>query len=114
MLEAKTEKGTRMEFTKKGLTLTSRKPEQGEAKVDFADDATVADIERASDEAERRLVAAPGLSTMPDVDRAAVCVDVQERAMGPGGGFFGYGTNTDPANRQQGILNSVAIVIDDQ
>jgi len=28
------------------------------AKVDFADDATVADIERASDEAERRLVAA--------------------------------------------------------
>jgi divalent metal cation (Fe/Co/Zn/Cd) transporter len=27
------------------------------AKVDFADDVTVADIERASDEAERRLVA---------------------------------------------------------
>ncbi len=27
------------------------------AKVDFSDDATVADIERASDEAERRLVA---------------------------------------------------------
>ena len=36
LLTAEDSKGVRMEFTKKGLTLTSRNPEQGEAKVDFA------------------------------------------------------------------------------
>ena len=36
LLTAEDSKGVRMEFTKKGLTLTSRNPEAGEAKVDFA------------------------------------------------------------------------------
>jgi DNA polymerase-3 subunit beta len=36
LLTAEDTKGVRMEFTKKGLTLTSRNPEAGEAKVDFA------------------------------------------------------------------------------
>lgn len=36
LLTAEDTKGVRMEFTKKGVTLTSRNPEAGEAKVDFA------------------------------------------------------------------------------